>query len=39
MFERKATSITLDDNGSENVQLKAISADDVAKAFGYPPNH
>ena len=39
MFESKATSITLDENGSENVQLKAISADDVAKAFGSTPNH
>jgi protocatechuate 3,4-dioxygenase beta subunit len=39
MFDSKAISIALDDNGSENVQLKAISADEVAKAFGYPPNH
>jgi hypothetical protein len=38
-LESKAAQITLEKNGSETFQLKAISVDDVAKAFGYPPNH
>jgi hypothetical protein len=33
-FESKASAITLDENGRETTQLKAISAEDVAKAFG-----